>query len=849
MNIKSKDEIRDIIAKDFLSIHNRSVELRKRLDENFEDSVTYLRALVSQLSQHSSGPLVVKTPKIVRKKAVQRIETIPENEVFQREDISSVDSLQSLNEQKQEANEEMVGGRVKRSASKKAADNIKKQYSITLSGKLRQPSDENENENVITKKIKRESQIKRKKSATSSSDEEDTKSGSKYSKIDENQMEIKRSTRRTTKKKFEQIDEQQPVVVLTKTKQVEKIKKRDISESPKSIRSSRSSSKKSQKEANEVNDVMSNIDDVEEPSMYEDAIGKPIPIMNSTMKSSSALSGKIFDATVVLGRVSQKKLNETVVIQKAPSKKNGQSNKRTSVRNNLQSNEQTIQYNNYDELITDDESSPEEKQKKQNIKNEKTRAISMSSEDEIPNTPMETRIKDMIASTATHEAKITYKSNALFSPYAKESVKKRVEAFEQAVMYSPKSVDVDIPVRVTRTKTRAMIATGIDTNNSEKNVAQILARKSLAKAKRISLAKQKKGNEEFKENKEQMPERIAKLLLNDKSNIKQTQLQKVTPLSKIRMIQPSTSVNRIHTPSHAQNLLNYPKALTASRSNIVSNIDSFIQPPKSISKATSVEKLEDKRRHEEDVKKKREEALRLQTEEKKRKRQEKELKNKLAREAKEKQELVKRQKAEREREEKARLALLMQEKQREELEKKRLAQLQRAQEKEERRKLEEQQRLQKLQEQEETERLLAEQKRREQEAEKRKEMEARTQAAEALKQKNQMLAAQAKYKQAKNQGVTNYVLDSDPDDDDSDDESRPKHEIPYWAQPHVRKAQLGLQRYIAQEFVFKLFDTRKCTPNLAELFTGIDRTRLERTSSAIWKTPPRYSMMKNRLES
>lgn len=31
--------------------------------------------------------------------------------------------------------------------------------------------------------------------------------------------------------------------------------------------------------------------------------------------------------------------------------------------------------------------------------------------------------------------------------------------------------------------------------------------------------------------------------------------------------------------------------------------------------------------------------------------------------------------------------------------------------------------------------------------------------------------------------MTHYVLDSDPDDDDeSDDESKPKHEIPYWAQ-------------------------------------------------------------------
>jgi len=28
----------------------------------------------------------------------------------------------------------------------------------------------------------------------------------------------------------------------------------------------------------------------------------------------------------------------------------------------------------------------------------------------------------------------------------------------------------------------------------------------------------------------------------------------------------------------------------------------------------------------------------------------------------------------------------------------------------------------------------------------------------------------------------NYILDSEPDDDESDDENKPKHEIPYWAQ-------------------------------------------------------------------
>lgn len=52
--------------------------------------------------------------------------------------------------------------------------------------------------------------------------------------------------------------------------------------------------------------------------------------------------------------------------------------------------------------------------------------------------------------------------------------------------------------------------------------------------------------------------------------------------------------------------------------NIVTGMDTFIQLPKSVTKTNSVEKLEEKRRHEEDARKKREEALRLQTEEKRR---------------------------------------------------------------------------------------------------------------------------------------------------------------------------------------------------------------------------------------
>jgi len=60
---------------------------------------------------------------------------------------------------------------------------------------------------------------------------------------------------------------------------------------------------------------------------------------------------------------------------------------------------------------------------------------------------------------------------------------------------------------------------------------------------------------------------------------------------------------------------------------------------------------------------------------------------------------------------------------------------------------------------------------------------------------------------------------------------------------HVRKEQLAMQQYVPDAIVYKFFDTRKCTPDLTEMFDGIDRSRLKRTSSAIWKTPSRISMM------
>lgn len=135
MNARSKDEIRDIILNDLLMIHNRRVELSNRLSKNFEESMSYVRDLAAQLSQPSSGPLVPKTPRMLRKRAIQRIETIPEDEVFNQENVSPTRnvllvkhlSLQSVNEEQQKESE-VAGqrGRPRKAASKKGTNNIKK---------------------------------------------------------------------------------------------------------------------------------------------------------------------------------------------------------------------------------------------------------------------------------------------------------------------------------------------------------------------------------------------------------------------------------------------------------------------------------------------------------------------------------------------------------------------------------------------------------------------------------------------------------------------------------------------------------------------------------------------------
>lgn len=883
MNNYSKDKIKAMIAKDAEDLFNCCEEVKKSIRDNADEILNYLQALVAQISQSSSIPIIVKTPKLVTRKGVQRIETIPEDNILDTTD--RVFSIDKDDKPKSEINlEETIGTRSKRHASKAAADNIRKQQSMSLNSKLRRPID-NSQSNNNTNKVVSENRINKRTKSSRSSDEDEDKRPLKHTKIENektNSNDHQKDIYNEDNKMQISAEEDNAVKVNDCTYNIENRR----SSGRIIARDNQKGNNTSNNKDNVVNETPPAriTDDIDEPSMYEDALPKHPPIMNSTMKVSPNLLDKIMNVTVVLEPLPrQLQLNETVTIKKNSVNliNNENNNKQQNIErnDNIRNDKNKLNYCNssdtksqskkeqkdkiqqlkeamankeFDELITDDESSPELKKVRGKLKHAKVNNAKKqnqmmlqspsTSDEEVLNTPVRLITKE---NATLKDIKSAYKSNALFSPYAKESVKKRVEAFEQVCMSSPKLNDVDAPGRVTRTKTRAMAAAEAD-----KNVAQKLARKSLAKAKKISLAKQVKEEEEIKENKYNTANKIQLLFQNERTNSKIR--QRITPLSKPKIQLPMSANRIVQTPVNNLILPSSTKALTTSRTNILTSMDSFIPILKTTNKRNSIDKLEEKKRkqaNDENAKRKRDEALRLQTEEKKRKRQEKELKNRLAREAKEKQELEKRQRAEREKEEKAKLAQHLQEKQREEMEKKRLAQLQRAQEKEEKRKLEEQLRLQRLIEQEEAERLLAEQRRREQEAEKRREAEARAQqqaALEAMRLKTQMLQAQTKNKQVaanKNPGPVNYVLDSEPDDDDSDDESKPKHVIPHWAQPNVRKTQLAMQRYIPDIAIYKFFDTRKCTPDLTELFIGIDRKKLKRTSSAIWKTPPRYSMM------
>ncbi|XP_076482910.1 uncharacterized protein LOC117157475 [Bombus vancouverensis nearcticus] len=170
--------------------------------------------------------------------------------------------------------------------------------------------------------------------------------------------------------------------------------------------------------------------DIEDPPMCEDALEKFTPLMNSTIDINSTYTQKMMDATAIVEPLSPIKSNETEEVQQL---------------------NQAMRLTEFEELFAEDEPSREREMSNRN----------MTKQD----------IQNEIKENA-------YASNLLFDADANVPVRRRIEAFERAIL-----------------KLHRKKGSLEKKQISEKAVVQKLARRSVEKAKKILLAKQKKETE------------------------------------------------------------------------------------------------------------------------------------------------------------------------------------------------------------------------------------------------------------------------------------------------------------------------------------------------------------------
>ncbi|XP_076479880.1 uncharacterized protein LOC117162612 isoform X3 [Bombus vancouverensis nearcticus] len=384
MNTGSKKEIKEMITKDISNIHNYSLDVKKYINNQLEDTLDYLHGLIAEIPQSVPGPSTTKRPKVLKKKGYRRKETIPENDIINTDNTVTDSAVHDKTENKDVKTGDVLEttiDRTKRKAAIKAAINIKKQQSMSLVTKLRRLTlDDDSNVNR-----KRGGRPKKKESARSSSDEKNTKGPTKHSKTKKNVLS-------------ETISKEDAI-------QPERIEpsKSSMTTRDSNIKRTFSRSENTKgKYSNIIDDTVipSARNDIEDPSMCEDALEKFTPLMNSTMDINSTYTQKMMDATAIVEPLSPIKSNETEEVQQL---------------------NQAIGLTEFEELFAEDEPSREREMSnrnmtKQDIQNEMKKNV---------------------------------------------PVRRRIEAFEKEKI-------------------------------SEKAIVQKLARRSVEKAKKILLAKQKK---------------------------------------------------------------------------------------------------------------------------------------------------------------------------------------------------------------------------------------------------------------------------------------------------------------------------------------------------------------------
>ncbi|XP_068624192.1 inner centromere protein [Battus philenor] len=297
-----------------------------------------------------------------------------------------------------------------------------------------------------------------------------------------------------------------------------------------------------------------------------------------------------------------------------------------------------------------------------------------------------------------------------------------------------------------------------------------------------------------------------------------------------------------------------PPQTSNSAVKLTSQIPTTIKPyPSSTSKISSINKAREaaeefQKKEKEDARKKKEAMLEAKREMQKKKREEKMAAAATAREMAEKERRAAMEAAVRERMEKQANADLGKLERLKEAERKKQEFARKVAETEERRKAEEQARAQRLAD--EQKRTEAARKKQQEEAEAvKKEMaimareieKKQREYIEKQKMKSKMdIGRSTPLKTCSQQSPQEpvYMMDGFQYLNSDSEDEEPKWPVPSWSKSKQQRALLCVQSGLPEADVDALFGVRPHCPDLRAIFPDIERARLKRTSSAVWRTPP-----------
>uniref|UniRef100_A0A1B6L1C4 Inner centromere protein ARK-binding domain-containing protein n=1 Tax=Graphocephala atropunctata TaxID=36148 RepID=A0A1B6L1C4_9HEMI len=541
----------------------------------------------------------------------------------------------------------------------------------------------------------------------------------------------------------------------------------------------------------------------------------------------------------------------------------------TEIEDNKQDNESNRDNKNRTITIAQEQDqSPNTRSRTRVIRADESAAKARSDDDEIKD-----EVVDDSAEANARSRTRTLKKNTVDSNEEENNVKSRTRVIKKAVQAD--SVEEN-NAKYLASEFKETEDVRKQNNKLVPEVPKSPAPKGELVKKRVENFEKLKNGEEVVEDK---PSRVTRNAAKNKTASSATADSKVTRNVPFNKLLGSASKQQmtpdLESRSRFQVINKFPHSANRSTPAESNKVILYKQSAEESEKRKKEEERMKRKVKEEDAMKKKEKTLKATSDETRRKREEKLLRVAAVREAAEREKALLAAKLEKEKEDKMRLIAAEREKQKEEHMKKKLLMQQKTLEHEERRRQEEAARLAKIKEQEEEHRRILAMKEREQEL-LQKAAELRLAEAEKAKQpgpgtsKLGKLAAvnNAKMKiqlgmtpsektnsvqptqsyeitpsreerpVLKSKTETDYGLDDAKTDDSSDDEGCPKKQIPKWALPKNRQHLIKVTRYTPSA-VWDLFMEPNLNPDLNKMFAGTIIRKRVRTSSAVWKTPPK----------